>query len=188
MAVAGLSLVVGFVVRAATYEVAQGHPQASDDGDGSAGRPWETISHAAAVARAGDRVLIRGGTYRERVVVKSSGTPDAPIQFEAAPGEHVIVTGYLLRQVLRVGSMNASGATFAGEVKWGTTWARHKSYDSLAAFEEELGIERGGRVLDPGFAGLAELDFRLAAEGMAELEESYPKGPVPGVRLGLNTR
>jgi len=37
--------------------------------------------------------VIRGGVYRERVLVKSSGTVQVPIRFEAAPGEHVVVTG-----------------------------------------------------------------------------------------------
>ncbi len=88
-----LALALGTVVRAATYEVAQQHPQASDDGPGSAARPWKTISKAAETAGPGDLVVIRGGVYRERVVAKTSGTAQAPIRFEAAPGEHVLLTG-----------------------------------------------------------------------------------------------
>jgi len=80
-------------VSAATYEVAQRHPQASDDNDGSRERPWKTITRAAAKAGRGDTVVVRGGIYREQVVVKSSGTAEAPISFEAAPGAHVVLTG-----------------------------------------------------------------------------------------------
>ena len=37
--------------------------------------------------------MIHGGTYREAVIVEASGTAQNPIIFEAAPGEHVLVTG-----------------------------------------------------------------------------------------------
>lgn len=91
--VVGLGLVLGLGLHAATYEVAQQNPQASDDAPGTVERPWKTVAKAAETARAGDVVVIRGGVYRERVLVKTSGTAQAPIRFEAAPGEHVVVTG-----------------------------------------------------------------------------------------------
>lgn len=77
----------------ATYEVAQHDPAATDDGDGSAERPWKTIRRAAQIARAGDIVFIREGIYREEVIVTNSGTANAPIVFEAAPGAVVTLTG-----------------------------------------------------------------------------------------------
>jgi len=89
----GLALMLAVSLPAATYEVAQRHPQASDDAPGTGERPWKSINKAAEQARAGDVVVIRGGRYREHVLVKSSGTAQAPIRFEAAPGEHVVVTG-----------------------------------------------------------------------------------------------
>lgn len=91
--VLSLLLAVAPAVSAATYEVAQRNPRANDEGPGSAQRPWRTIASAAEKARAGDVVLIHNGVYRERVLVKASGTAEAPIRFEAAPGEHVVVTG-----------------------------------------------------------------------------------------------
>lgn len=78
---------------AATYEVAQRHPQASDDGPGTRERPWQTLAKAAASVGPGDTVLIRGGVYRERLLIKASGSSEAPIRFEAAPGEFVVLTG-----------------------------------------------------------------------------------------------
>ena len=80
-------------LQAARFEVAQNHPQASDDGPGSAERPWKTVSQAAESVGPGDQVVIRGGVYRERVVVKASGTAQQPIRFQAAPGEFVVLTG-----------------------------------------------------------------------------------------------
>jgi hypothetical protein len=38
-------------------------------------------------------VVVRDGIYRELVRAKTSGTAQAPIQFEAAPGAHVVLTG-----------------------------------------------------------------------------------------------
>src|SRR5512143_3492750 len=91
--VIGLTLALASALRAANYEVAQLNPQASDDAPGTPDRPWKTIAKAAEKAGPGDVVVIRGGTYRERVVVKTSGTAEAPIRFETAPSEHVVITG-----------------------------------------------------------------------------------------------
>ena len=82
-----LALASTLFLNAATYEVAQNHPKANDNGPGSPEQPWKTISAAAARVSAGDRILIRGDTYRERVLVQASGTPEAPIRLEAAPGD-----------------------------------------------------------------------------------------------------
>jgi parallel beta-helix repeat protein len=86
-------LASGISVSAATYEVAQRSPQASDDGDGTRERPWKTITRAAERAGPGDTVLVRDGIYREHVIAKTSGTAGAPIQFEAVRGAHVVLTG-----------------------------------------------------------------------------------------------
>lgn len=91
--VLALLMVPASLLQAAIYEVAQRHPQASDAAPGTTERPWKTIGRAAASVAPGDVVVIRGGVYRERVLVKTSGTAEAPIRFEAAPGEHVLVTG-----------------------------------------------------------------------------------------------
>ncbi len=72
-----------------------------------------------------------------------------------------------------------------GWFHWGPTWARHKSYESLNQFEEGLGIDEGSRVQDPGFADLNWLDLRLRQEAMNRIRNCYPRGPVPGVLLGL---
>ena len=80
-------------LAAATYEVAQQDSAADDKGPGTAKQPWKTISRAAEKVGPGDVVIIRSGTYHERVHVKASGTAESPIRIEAAPGEHVVVTG-----------------------------------------------------------------------------------------------
>jgi hypothetical protein len=86
-------LVLATSTQAATYEVAQRNPGSNDSGDGSPARPWKTIGAAAGKVATGDTVIIGEGIYREQVVVKISGTEQAPIVFEAAPGAKVVLTG-----------------------------------------------------------------------------------------------
>ena len=76
--------------NAAEYFVAT---DGCDAADCSAAKPWRTIQRAADAAQAGDTVTIRGGTYREWVKPANAGRKDAPITFQAANGEKVIVTG-----------------------------------------------------------------------------------------------
>ena len=91
--IACLAFAVAISAWAETYEVAQRDANASDEATGTREHPWRTISKAAAVAKAGDTVLIRDGIYREAVVVKSSGTAAAPIIFQTAAGADVRLSG-----------------------------------------------------------------------------------------------
>ncbi len=68
-------------------------PDGSDEGDGSAVAPFETISAAAEVAGPGDVITVRGGTYRERIDPPRGGTAEEPIVYRAASGEDVVITG-----------------------------------------------------------------------------------------------
>jgi len=101
------------VAFAATYYVGQNVAGASDDNDGlasesgSANRgPWKTLSKAAAVAGAGDRVWVFDGDYRDEdtgwgaghiPIVNSGEATDRMIVFHAAPGHKPIVESILIR-------------------------------------------------------------------------------------------
>ncbi|MGI8459485.1 MAG: DUF1565 domain-containing protein, partial [Propionibacteriaceae bacterium] len=66
----------------------------SDHGTGTVGRPFRTISQAAALAQPGDTVIVHGGEYREWVQPPRGGLSDLRrITFTAAPGEHVVIKG-----------------------------------------------------------------------------------------------
>lgn len=78
--------------QAVEFFVKQG-PGSSDQNPGTAKQPLRTISAAAARVKAGDKVIIYGGEYREFVMIKASGTPNAAITFEAAPGETPVIKG-----------------------------------------------------------------------------------------------
>jgi len=64
-----------------------------DSSDGSAARPLASVSRACELAAAGDRVLVRAGTYHDEIRPVRSGLPGRPITFEAAPGARVILNG-----------------------------------------------------------------------------------------------
>jgi hypothetical protein len=84
----------GGTAHARDLHVACLAPNASDENDGSAERPWKTISQAARVIEPGDTVWVHGGVYRETVIVDKSGAgPDRMLSFRAAPGEKPVVKG-----------------------------------------------------------------------------------------------
>jgi hypothetical protein len=74
-----------------TYFVA---PDGDDANSGRArDKAWRTIGHAASQVNVGDTVLIAGGTYEERVIIRATGRKDGPITFAALPGEKVRLNG-----------------------------------------------------------------------------------------------
>ena len=65
-----------------------------DTHDGSAARPFRTISAAARVAQPGDVITVREGVYRERINPPRGGTSDNQrIVYQAADGETVVIKG-----------------------------------------------------------------------------------------------
>ena len=77
-----------------TYYVDQNHTRASDNNDGSEEKPFLTINKAAHVVRAGEKVIVKSGVYRELVQPRfGGGGPDKMISYEAAPGAKVILKG-----------------------------------------------------------------------------------------------
>ena len=68
-------------------------PTGSDTNPGTKASPFRTIQKAATVMSAGDRCLIRAGTYRETVTPPRSGKKGAPIVFEAYNDERVVISG-----------------------------------------------------------------------------------------------
>ena len=103
-----------------------------------------------------------------------------------------IPSGFRLFTIIQIRFMRSRveknvyvAAAGQGWFEWGPTWARHKSYASLREFQSDLGLDAGGQALDPSFADVLQLDFRLRPEIMARVKESYPQGPVPGIMLGV---
>ncbi len=68
-------------------------PDGSDDNPGSPEAPFATIGKAAEVVQPGDTVMVRGGTYRERVTFGRGGSEAEPIAFIAYQDEVPVIDG-----------------------------------------------------------------------------------------------
>ncbi len=78
-------------------------------------------------------------------------------------------------------------ATLPGQelLHWGTTWKRNKSYKTLDDVRQELKLEKGSQALPFTFNSLVQRDFRVPSHSPAIDLKCYPKGTVPGARLGI---
>ena len=75
---------------AADYYVAT---NGNDGASGALATPWRTLQHAVDRAAAGDRVIVRRGAYRQRVVFHRSGLPAAAITLTNYPSEQPAIDG-----------------------------------------------------------------------------------------------
>jgi serralysin len=79
------------LLLAATFYVA---PNGSNTNPGTQTAPFATITKGVSVLKAGDDLLVRGGTYRESVrIVNKHGTASAPIHIRAHPKEKPVIDG-----------------------------------------------------------------------------------------------
>ena len=70
----------------------------SPEGDDSAPglsplKPWKTLKHAAARAKAGDTIYLLPGVYEEALAPVQSGTPERPVRFARRGDGRVILDG-----------------------------------------------------------------------------------------------
>lgn len=73
-----------------------------------------------------------------------------------------------------------------GLFNWGVDWKRHKIYGTLDEVRSELKLERGGRAEEFNIEGFPSRDFRVPAGSPMLKMGCYPKGEVPGVKLGAS--
>ena len=86
-----------------------------DDRDqGTRRKPWRTLGFSMARLRAGDRLFVRGGTYRERIKLRPrGGRPDARIVVQAFPGERPVVVGQFWLGDARYWTVDGINVTWA---------------------------------------------------------------------------
>jgi len=112
---------------AATSTLYVGGSGCSDSGSGTQSQPFCTISKAAAVAVAGQTVLVSSGTYQEDVKPANSGSAGSPITFQAAPGATPVITGAAnaftisSRSWITVSGFTVTGTTSSGIYLWNSS-------------------------------------------------------------------
>jgi parallel beta-helix repeat protein len=99
--------------------VDQHNPSCTNTGSGTAARPFCTIGKAAALATAGQTVLVSSGTYNEQVLPANSGTSSAPISYQPAPGATVTVGGQIHAFTVSKAWIVISGFTVSGTTSYG---------------------------------------------------------------------
>lgn len=132
-----LVVVLSIAVRPASADAATAYylsTTGSDTNIGSAAAPFRTFTVAMKKLRPGDTLVVSGGTYTERVILKGSdltpGTADARITVVAAPGERVVIEGLFWLS-------NASYYTIDGiNVTWGSA---NTSSEHMARFYNGTG-------------------------------------------------
>ena len=73
-----------------TYYV---NAKAKFNGNGSKTAPFKTINEAAALARAGDEVIVAPGIYREQVIPRSGGSEDKRIVYKSEKPLGAVISG-----------------------------------------------------------------------------------------------
>ncbi len=92
----------------------------NDKANGTLSRPFKTINRGIKALRAGDTLIIRKGTYREKVSIPSSvkGKRDSEITIRSEKNERVIISGRNMKSpvLMRIEGakyINISGLEFA---------------------------------------------------------------------------
>ena len=76
-----------------TIWVDRGNKNANDRNDGSKDAPFLTVNAAVNAAEAGDRIVIKGGVYRECInPVRGGDGPSKMLLIEGAEGEQVVIS------------------------------------------------------------------------------------------------
>lgn len=162
-------------------------PGGNDGNAGTSAAPWRTLAKANSTLRAGDTVLVRAGTYHERIAPTSSGTAGAPLVYRAWPGEHVIIDGpddNDLNLVALYGSwVIVEGFTFQNQDYFDLPGRR----DYWIVIEGSNNTFRYNRVIAPGDVMQNIYTRNAASRGIAEagrwntIEHCYIRGLSFGI-------
>ena len=87
-------------------------PDGDDSGPATAERPWASVDKAAAEARAGDTVVLRGGTYMLKAPLRltGAGQEDAWITIKGAQGETPVLDAGSIQTADGRGRLSTRGA------------------------------------------------------------------------------
>ncbi|GHG41611.1 MULTISPECIES: right-handed parallel beta-helix repeat-containing protein [Amycolatopsis] len=121
-AIAGTPVAAAGPAAATTYYVA---PSGSDSAAGTQAAPWASMAHAQAVAKPGDTVYLRGGTYVysrankscasqtdrvDAITLNKSGSSGSPIRYWAYPGEKPVFDFSRMKDDCRIEGFDVTGS------------------------------------------------------------------------------
>jgi hypothetical protein len=87
-------------------------PTGSDSASGALTAPFKTIQKGLNTLHAGDTLYIRGGVYKEKLVLDSSGTAYGYITVSGYPGEQPVIDGAGIPVPNNDGLIKISGGSF----------------------------------------------------------------------------
>lgn len=176
------------LVLGAEYYV--GGAGASDSNPGTAAQPFATIQKAASVARAGDIVNIRSGTYRETIVPANSGASGSPIIFRPDNGATVLISG--LEQISDAGWSVHQGSIYKRSINLPVNGYASNLTGTTTILANQI-FKNGEMMIEarwPKVANAEELFDQLkgrkflpaAAFGPSSLNDSSIPVPAPGLQ------
>jgi hypothetical protein len=92
-----VSLLSGACIAADAHTSLYVATSGDDSNPGTIENPLRTLQHAADIAKPGDTVYVRAGSYCQQLSVKVSGSAEQGfITFQSQPGEHAVLDGACL--------------------------------------------------------------------------------------------
>lgn len=125
-------------------------------------------------------------TMQENTISANADQPAADVAAEYRAKDNGGEPKGLSLETLKLNlSNNLYAPSDAGALwAWGTEWKRNKKYANLNEVRRELGLEQNSIVAPFVLGDYLTRDFRVPANSPAIKMGAYPRGEVPGVRLG----
>lgn len=90
----------------------------SDSNNGALSAPFKTLNGAVSKLLPGNILFVRGGVYREEMILNVSGTPEKPIIIKNYPGETAIMNGGLDLKSLGLKKLAVTEPALLGNPNW----------------------------------------------------------------------
>jgi hypothetical protein len=189
-----LTILSTIIANAATYYLA---PNGSDSGSGSNSSPWFTLNKAWSVAKAGDIIYLKGGTYRyssTQSLTGKSGASGNPIKIWAVEGETPVITpasdysgtrginidaDYLHIKGLEITGykQRTSSALYYGIVAENSN---NITFDQIKVHDNGFGLSIGS---DSGDNLVLNSDFYRNADPLSNFGQNVPWGGADGITI-----
>ncbi|MBW3079413.1 right-handed parallel beta-helix repeat-containing protein [Bifidobacterium simiiventris] len=157
------------------YHVSASAPAAG--ADGTEAHPFHTINEAAAIARAGDEIVVHDGVYRESVDPQYGGeSAEHRIVYRAADGEHPVIKGSERVDTWERVEESADGAVWKAVLP-NAMFGAFNPYVRTVFGDWVIDASSHARAVREGHDKLA-LEASAAAQASAVSESGTPKSPA----------